>query len=294
MQNYPNESLELPARGQDTRRTPHAMADTSPAPAETGWCPFADKRVSPNFFPGRDGQRVKAVVLHIAQGTYEGAISWLTNPTSQASAHFIVAKDGRIAQMVSLDDSAWGNGLRYENGVWLTPSDPAAPANPTWSGLVPGINPNLYTISIEHEGLFTEPWTPAMYAASVRVLHWIRDQIGIAYVWHQTLIGHYEIDSVRRPNDPGPHVEWQRMINDLSALPTQARTALLAGANRFGIPLNDQAALAKFAIANKLGIPLTDEFRFTYQDTVYVGQVWSLGVVYAKDGEFDRIFVSTG
>ena len=296
MQNDSNGTLDLPdeARGEDTRATLHATADTPPAPGDTGWCPFADKRVSTNFWSGRDNQRVKAVVLHIAQGSYEGAINWLTQPTSEASAHFIIAKDGRIAQMVSIDDTAWGNGLRYENGQWLTPTDPALPANPTWSGLIPAVNPNLYTISIEHEGLFQEPWTPAMYAANLRLLQWIRDQIALSYFWHDSLIGHHEIDMTRRRNCPGPNVEWTRMIQDLANLPNLPKTALIQGANKFGVPLNDQTALAKFAIANKLGIPLTDEFRFTYEGMQYVGQVWSLGVVYAKDGQFDRIFVSTG
>ncbi len=84
------------------------------------------------------------------------------------------------------------------------------------------------------------------------------------------------------------------MAQDSAALPSLPRTALVQGSNKFGVPLNDQAALAQFAMANKLGIPLTDEFRFTYQSVQYIGQVWSLGVVYCKDGEFNRIFISNG
>ena len=37
---------------------------------------------------------------------------------------FVIAKDGRIAQLVSIWDSAWANGLRIINGQWYTPADP--------------------------------------------------------------------------------------------------------------------------------------------------------------------------
>ncbi len=81
------------------------------------------------------------------------------------------------------------------------------------------------------------------------------------------------------------------MINDLNAAPVVdvARAALVAGANKFGVPLNDQTALAKYAIANRLGIPLTDEFQFTANGVNYVGQVWSSAVVYVKVGDWGNV-----
>ena len=125
----------------------------SPARSATGWCSFAERRDSGNFWPGRRGLKTKAVVLHIAETTFQGAVSWLADPKSNASAHFVVGKDGRIAQLVSIDDSAWANGLLFTNGVWLTNfNGQQVPASPTWSGIVEAVNPNWYTISIEHEG----------------------------------------------------------------------------------------------------------------------------------------------
>lgn len=41
-----------------------------------------------------------------------------------------------IYQVVDLSDMAWGNGDVRE---------------PTWSRIIPGVNPNLYTVSVEHE-----------------------------------------------------------------------------------------------------------------------------------------------
>lgn len=207
-------------RGEDTAITP--MGTQTASAATKGWCPFADRQASNNMWSGRNGQLVKAVVLHVAQGNYEGAISWLRSAKSVASAHFVVAKDGRIAQLVSIDDSAWGNGLWYDRRkkIWLTPNDSRhrLPANPTWPGLVAGINPNYYTISIEHEGYDQEDWTPAMYDANLKLLGWIGDECTLTYVLHDSLIGHCEIDSTTRGYCPGPKVEWNRILKDIEAL----------------------------------------------------------------------------
>jgi methylglyoxal synthase len=68
--------------------------------------------------------------------------------------------------------------------------------------------------------------------------------------------------------------------------------AKIALANTFGIPLNTEAALAKFAIQKKLGIPLTDEIEFQWKGETYVGQMWSGGAVFCKQGDFGNIQLS--
>lgn len=60
----------------------------------------------------------RGVVIHIAEGYYEGTIAWQLNPVSDVSSHFIVAKDGRIAQMVDTSIAAWTQ--RDGNGEWLS------------------------------------------------------------------------------------------------------------------------------------------------------------------------------
>jgi hypothetical protein len=59
------------------------------------------------------------MVLHIAQGYYEGTISWQLNPISQISSHFVAGKSsGERAQLVDTALTAWtqGNG----NGKWIS------------------------------------------------------------------------------------------------------------------------------------------------------------------------------
>lgn len=52
------------------------------------------------------------------------------------------------------------------------------------------------------------------------------------------------------------------------------------------MPINDQAALYEFAQKNNLGYPQTDEFEFTIGAITYVGQVYNLGIVYVKKGDW--------
>lgn len=68
--------------------------------------PFA---VSPNR-SNRNGKKPKVIVIHSTEGAFSGAISWLRNPDSKASAHYIVARDGRIVQLVDTSECAWHAG----------------------------------------------------------------------------------------------------------------------------------------------------------------------------------------
>ena len=70
-------------------------------------------------------------------GTLIGTDSWFANPASKVSSHFGVGKNGEIHQYVKLENTAWANGVVK---------------NPNWPLLQNGVNPNYYTVSIEHEG----------------------------------------------------------------------------------------------------------------------------------------------
>jgi len=61
----------------------------------------------------------RGMVVHIAEGSYEGTIAYQKNRGASVSSHFVVANstdavDGKIAQVVDLDVTAWtqidGNG----------------------------------------------------------------------------------------------------------------------------------------------------------------------------------------
>ena len=83
------------------------------------------------------------------------------------------------------------------------------------------INPNLKTISIEHEGFTGDPWPEAMYRSSLALTVWLIDNFHLRHFLvapHHGLIGHYHIDSVNKANDPGSGWPRVRLFEDLGRL----------------------------------------------------------------------------
>jgi N-acetylmuramoyl-L-alanine amidase len=114
-----------------------------------------------NFDRQRGGIRPEAVVLHIAEGTLAGMDAWFSNPASGVSAHFGVGKDGRVHQYVSVDDTAFANGVVEQGNTARLIRDN------------PGINPNAWSCSVEHEGFTGETLTPEQWQASTRLTAWL-------------------------------------------------------------------------------------------------------------------------
>jgi N-acetyl-anhydromuramyl-L-alanine amidase AmpD len=280
-------------------RMPAAQPAPQPAPqpqppagSKTGWCPFATKRaIHPNNYEvGRKGEKVTAVVMHIAAGSMAGVRATFNDPNRFASAHFCIGKDGKIDQYVSIDDTAYGVGMSYKDGKWYNPR--GVECKPSWKGMTPPTNPNFYTISVEHEGHPEDAWTPEMYDANTRLLQWIAKQISITYVAHDTLIGHYEINPVDRPNCPGPNVAWERIATDANRAPSRDDLVLMIQATANEVPqlsINTDSALYKFARANNLGSPQTNEFQFAVGADAYVGQVFNSGIAYVKVGDWENV-----
>ena len=247
----------------------------------TDWCPFANKRaiVESNYASGRGGQKVKAIVLHIAEGSLAGTFAEFNTPNKLKSAHFCVGKDGTIDQYVSINNTAFANGLAWKNNQWFTGS--GVPVNPSWRDIISGVNPNAYTVSIEHEGKFQETWTPEMYDANNRLVFWLSEQLELTLTPNRTLIGHWEINPVDKQNCPGPNVEYARMATDVAAITAAKKLTWM--------PINTEAALYKFAQEENLGYPQTDEFKLNASGATYIAQVFNLGIVYVKEGNWGNV-----
>lgn len=152
---------------------------------------------SPNYHKGRNGKKTIAIVNHITAGAFPGCLSWMQNQKSEASAHYLVTKMGRIINLVKDEDTAWHCGIVKK---------------PKWK-LYDGTNPNCYTIGIEHES-FGEGLTEEQYQATLWLHRQLISKWGIP-VDRNHIIGHYMIDSINRPNCPGKNFPWDRLINDL-------------------------------------------------------------------------------
>lgn len=150
-----------------------------------------------NYTTGRQGFKPEAIVIHIAEGYLAGAHSWFNNPDSQASSHYMVGRSGEVWQFVQEVDTAW-----HAGGV----------ANPSWGLLKPNINPNSYTIGIEHEGFTGEGWTEAMYQSSGQLIGEACRRWGIP-LDRNHVIGHHQINSLSRNNCPGAGVNWDKLLS---------------------------------------------------------------------------------
>src|SRR4051812_28530968 len=95
-----------------------------------------------NFSGGRAGFRPEAIVIHVMDGTLAGTDSWFNDPRSRVSAHYGVGKAGQVHQYVKEIDAA------HHAGVVNAPCWPLIKRGHSGSGF---INPNFYTIGVEHE-----------------------------------------------------------------------------------------------------------------------------------------------
>jgi N-acetylmuramoyl-L-alanine amidase len=183
----------------------------SPGPVQ--WVGCAPR----NFRRGRAGYRPEAIVIHIIDASLKSADNSFLNPTHGKSAHYGVGRSGEIHQYVAETDTAYHAGTVVE---------------PKWKSIRPArdaphhLNPNLYTVGIEHEGKATDVWTEAQYAASARLI------VEIASRWRIPLdedhvIPHRDIRSNK--TCPGREVDLKRLLEAARALRTPVPSPVPAG-----------------------------------------------------------------
>lgn len=136
----------------------------------------------------RGSGAVDYVVIHTAQGSYSGTISWFTNSSAQVSAHYVVrSSDGAITQMLDEADIGW------HAGNW---------------------DYNELSVGIEHEGYVEDPdrwYTTSMYESSARLTADICARHGIP-VDRSRVIGHVEVPGATH-TDPGGGWDWSRYMD---------------------------------------------------------------------------------
>lgn len=149
-----------------------------------------------------DGNSIDYVIIHTTQGSYNGAISWFQNPSSNVSAHYVIrSSDGEITQMVHNKDIAWHAG--------------------NWEY-------NKHSIGIEHEGYVSDPawYTDVMYRASANLTRWICDTYGIPKD-RSHIIGHNEVPGATH-TDPGAYWDWNyymSLVNESASIVVDNSTA---------------------------------------------------------------------
>lgn len=144
--------------------------------AEASWRPL-----DANFSTG--GIWVQGLVLHVMEGTLEGSDSWfrrtLVPPDTGSSAHFGLAKDGRLWQWVDTGNRAWAQ----------------ADGNDAY-------------VSVELEGYVGDTPTPAQISALVRLTQWMHDHHGMPFALANKPgdrgLGYHSMGGVAWGNHPCP------------------------------------------------------------------------------------------
>jgi hypothetical protein len=169
-------------------------------PAAYEWTDTSNANAYGNYDPANrpaDGNKIRYIVIHDTEGSYDGTVSEFQDPKAEVSAHYVIrSSDGAVTQMVRTKDIAW------HAGSW---------------------NINMQSIGIEHEGVAVDGatwYTDAMYRSSAKLVRYLAARYGIP-LDRDHIIGH---EDVVNPNhyadshwDPGAFWDWDRYMRLLGA-----------------------------------------------------------------------------
>lgn len=171
--------------------------------------------------PNRSGKIVpELVVMHYTAGVrFENAVRWLCNPRAKASAHFVIGRDGKIAQLVPCDRRAWHAGVsefrgrksvnRFSIGIELVNAGLLKQDDEGWyTGKGKGktyIDDADVMIDERHQGWHKYP--EAQIATLLRLLTALRE----TYPELREITGHEDV-APKRKIDPGPAFPWKRVL----------------------------------------------------------------------------------
>jgi len=156
---------------------PVALADSSGVPVASAFVGTVNFNMrKPNY-----------VIIHFtAQDSIQQTLKTFTVAKTQVSAHYVVAKDGRVYHMLNDYLRAWQAGVSR------------------W-GSVTDMNSCSVGIEIDNNG--SEPYTDAQVHSLVALLSYLKKTYNIP---RANFIGHQDIAPARKP-DPGPYFPWQVM-----------------------------------------------------------------------------------
>ncbi len=206
---------------------------------------------SPNHGERRDGLRPELIVLHYtAMADAPAALERLCAPEFEVSAHYLIARDGTLYQLVAEDRRAWHAG----GGTWRGAED---------------VNSRSIGIELDNPGdtPFSQPLMATLEALLPGILH--RWQIA-----PEGVIGHSDMAPMRK-SDPGRRFDWARLARQgLAVWPLAGEAA------RAGVAPDAPAflrAASRFGYDASLGLePILDAFRQRFRP-------WDRGPLCAAD-----------
>jgi N-acetylmuramoyl-L-alanine amidase len=193
---------------------------------------------SPNS-SAREGKPLAIVVHYTAAGHAGGSIRWLCATQSRASAHYVIARNGRVTELVHPDRAAWHAGiaeLAIGGECYSDVNDRTIGIELANHGLLYrdqtgafwwSIGRNRYRYAQDTEPVFAtlrwdtghevEGYWEPYHEAQLKALERMVFDLGELYpetIGH--LVGHEEIGMpLGRKLDPGPLFPWDRIARTL-------------------------------------------------------------------------------
>jgi len=194
--------------------------------------------------PNWGERRFDLIVLHhTGEASFANALAVLTNPKSGVSAHYLISRDGLIAQLVDERERAWHAGVSH------------------W-GPIDDVNSASIGIELDNSG--DEPFADAQIDALLALLGDLTRRYGID---PRHVIGHADVAPARK-SDPGWRFPWARLAehgyglwcNQPAEPPLRADSPNEADALRLiGYRITDEAGVAPARHAFKLHFLGTDD-----------------------------------
>nr|WP_311132552.1 peptidoglycan recognition family protein [Nonomuraea gerenzanensis] len=186
------ESVTVKPRAVEPDRGAYGKAEDLDGPStlaaavdypQAAWVPANSANYAVSSRPTSDA--IDRIVIHVAQGSYAGTISWFQNPAAKVSSHYVVrSSDGAVTQMVREKDRAFHAG-----------------------------DYNRRSVGIEHEGFVNDAtwFTDAMYRSSAALTRNIADRYGIPKD-RTHIVGHSQVPGTDH-TDPGGYWNWTTFMN---------------------------------------------------------------------------------
>lgn len=151
------------------------------------------------FEPFRIRPLSTLVLHHTAMDEDEACLSFFLDPASFVSSHFLVGRDGRLYQLVSLEHRAWHAGASYLHGRSV-------------------LNRSSVGVEITGDGN-RSPFTRAQVETVVRLAGVLTAQLGLEAPW---IAGHEHVAPGRKV-DPGVLFPWNEVVRRALALAEELR-----------------------------------------------------------------------
>jgi len=139
--------------------------------------------------PNHDARQAQLIVLHHTQmASFDDALRTLksANDQGRVSAHYLVAEDGRVEQLVDERARAWHAGA----GRW---------------GVLTDLNDASIGIELDNDG--SEPFADVQIDALIRLLDDLCTRLAIP---RTAVIAHADLAPTRKA-DPSAHFPWSRL-----------------------------------------------------------------------------------